>query len=71
MYNPLKWRPRPSAYSGTPQKAENEVMNDLPPKDLERLKPEAPPMTTLTLSAGFDDAGLEFAAAALFRRTDG
>jgi len=40
-------------------------MNDLPPKDLERLKPEAPPMTTLTLSAGFDDAGLELAAAAL------
>jgi RNA polymerase sigma-70 factor (ECF subfamily) len=40
-------------------------MNDLPPKDLERLKQDAPPMTTLTLSAGFDDAGLELAPVAL------
>ena len=42
-----------------------EVMNDLPPNDLERLEPDAPPMTTLTLSAGFDGAGVEFAAATL------
>jgi RNA polymerase sigma-70 factor (ECF subfamily) len=40
-------------------------MNDLPLKDLERVKQDAPPMTTLTLSAGLDQAGLEIASAAL------
>ncbi len=40
-------------------------MNDLPLKDLERVKQDAPPMTTLTLSAGLDQAGLEVASAAL------
>ncbi len=40
-------------------------MNDLPLKDLERVKQDASPMTTLTLSAGLDQAGLEIASAAL------
>jgi RNA polymerase sigma-70 factor (ECF subfamily) len=40
-------------------------MNDLPGKDLERVKPDAPPMTTLTLSAGLNEAELEFASATL------
>jgi RNA polymerase sigma-70 factor (ECF subfamily) len=40
-------------------------MSDLPGKDLERLKQDALPMSTLTLSAGLRNAGLDIASTAL------
>ena len=40
-------------------------MSDLPTKELEREEQDAPPMETLTLSAGLNKTGLEFAPPAL------
>jgi RNA polymerase sigma-70 factor (ECF subfamily) len=40
-------------------------MNDLPGKDLERLKQDAPPMTALTLSTGLNEAELDLGSVTL------